>query len=1261
MGSLRRAESSGSHYLPEGDSKRLTQQAQAWKNALDVVKRMRSNTSIQNSSRTPKSNASARSVNSGEGDDDDDDDGENNVDRSTTDTEADLEEGAFTGSMLNFNRVKYNPNNREDAGLNSWTVGGKTLEEEEEDDDVWFSLLIGDADLEVMEVEAQKNVEMHRWARFDIFFGIVTLTHSVISGLILDKRINLELRTWFLIETGIVVIFVIELLIRFIYAKSKLEFFKDHWNLFDLAVIIASMIDLWIAPLVNPQIAQSSSAPIFRVFRMLRLARLVRLSVMMKELWLLVCGLVESLASLFWMLLTLLFTVYIFALLTYEIIGQSNLVKNNIHLRQKWGNITRSMLSLMQIATYDDWANLVREILFGPNNSGNGMPVFLIIIVPFITLVSLGLLNLIIGVMLTTALQVGTRDSKYKENVSKMRRHQALLDLRRALVARCAADGDIPVCTLSSDKVILQREIARKLRRERIDRESLTSAPMNVSASKHKQLTEIAQLFRNAGISDADIHAVYDEIDSVIPDEDEGLPSSKAKVGNAGRKFRGISVGDFIKGCMWLKGKVHPLDVLHVMAGLKSISAHYTMMTHHLDEAVRELKETCDQVTPILNKWHNLSAHKGHHHTDDQAAPTQEFDPSPESAVVDLAVAREEDVNQPDELEREQSANEAWARFDGCFSSVAVLNAIVLGLQTSLPTVDHNRIDYFPNYIGIKRNWPEFIWFLVESAFLVIYSTELFLRICLYYQIKMEWSYDFKNYVVPKVCYTLSFDKLVKVIKCAPQALADWFVFLDLVILVLAVLDTWVIQMIYGGQSTKGITTLRIFRLLRVLRLLRLFYLIRDLANLVSGMGRSLPLLFWAMVMLLLVIFMTAVVVVEFSRGTSLVVGPTKKYWGSLQETMLTLAGIATYDDWVARLMEVNKVIPGMKYLFLLFVTVTGFGIVNLVIGMMVQAAFGVVQQEKEDIRKKTLADVKEALHETKAVVWKKLKENHEIEKEDKQAKANKKKAQKSRVRQSRSQKIEPSTEGPDDSENEDAPNSDESRSVSVEHPQTMESKDHRLDMEHLTLEGLTILLNDEALIQKLQSAQIRVDQVLMIFQKLDVFESGSVKMNEFIEGLMRMKQRVEGIDVATAKSWARRIVEESFTLQKDAKECNTCFRQIIESLRGVKFVDAEQKVEQQVHLQGATQGFEDLPLKPEVPVSMQGASEAPPAMTPTMQSIQRMSSRNTKMKQRLRSLNAQLELRREELCTLEFGRNQFSARKLGGDAVFCPADPGED
>jgi len=171
--------------------------------------------------------------------------------------------------------------------------------------------------------------------------------------------------------------------------------------------------------------------------------------------------------------------------------------------------------------------------------------------------------------------------------------------------------------------VILQREIARKLRRERIDRESLTSAPMNVSASKHKQLTEIAQLFRNAGISDADIHAVYDEIDSVIPDEDEGLPSSKAKVGNAGRKFRGISVGDFIKGCMWLKGKVHPLDVLHVMAGLKSISAHYTMMTHHLDEAVRELKETCDQVTPILNKWHNLSAHKGHHHTDDQAGPTQ--------------------------------------------------------------------------------------------------------------------------------------------------------------------------------------------------------------------------------------------------------------------------------------------------------------------------------------------------------------------------------------------------------------------------------------------------------------------------------------------------------------------------------------------------------------------------------------------------------------------------------------------------------------
>lgn len=95
-----------------------------------------------------------------------------------------------------------------------------------------------------------------------------------------------------------------------------------------------------------------------------------------------------------------------------------------------------------------------------------------------------------------------------------------------------------------------------------------------------------------------------------------------------------------------------------------------------------------------------------------------------------------------------------------------------------------------------------------------------------------------------------------------------------------------------------------------------------------------------------------------------------------------------------------------------------------------------------------------------------------------------------------------------------------------------------------------------------------------MVFQKLDVQNRAEVPCDVFIEGLIRMKTKVKGIDVATAKSWMRRLVLEGFALRMEGLQCHQCFKAIVEKLRGVQVADMtmadvydeDDKIEEELH-----------------------------------------------------------------------------------------------
>lgn len=110
----------------------------------------------------------------------------------------------------------------------------------------------------------------------------------------------------------------------------------------------------------------------------------------------------------------------------------------------------------------------------------------------------------------------------------------------------------------------------------------------------------------------------------------------------------------------------------------------------------------------------------------------------------------------------------------------------------------------------------------------------------------------------------------------------------------------------------------------------------------------------------------------------------------------------------------------------------------------------------------------------------------------------------------------------------------------------------------------LQALLKDESLLEKLQPLQIRMGQVLATFQKLDCRGVGHIPAELFIDGLLRLREHKEGIDVIAAKTWSRRVHVDGEELKADAQRCKDCFVRLVEALRRVQLTEGGGKLHRQ-------------------------------------------------------------------------------------------------
>ena len=135
---------------------------------------------------------------------------------------------------------------------------------------------------------------------FELFITGIIILNSVLIG-VETYTDNLTVK---MIQQGILYIFTLEILMRFIAAKSIKEFFCDGWNVFDLTLVLIGYIP-------ETLFASASMMTALRVLRVFRILRLLRTS---KEIKLIVTVLVKSMTSMFYNLILFLIFVYLYAI-----------------------------------------------------------------------------------------------------------------------------------------------------------------------------------------------------------------------------------------------------------------------------------------------------------------------------------------------------------------------------------------------------------------------------------------------------------------------------------------------------------------------------------------------------------------------------------------------------------------------------------------------------------------------------------------------------------------------------------------------------------------------------------------------------------------------------------------------------------------------------------------------------------------------------------------------------------------------------------
>lgn len=203
--------------------------------------------------------------------------------------------------------------------------------------------------------------------------------------------------------------FTFELLVRFAAFRTTKLAFQDHWFMFDAVLVSLMIFETWVFSIllafgtadsgdgnvgVSPDMLK-----LLRLLRLTRMARTARILRFMPQLMILLKGLWLASKSVFFTLVLLVLTVYLFALVFRQVTD-----KNPIGIKY-FPTVWAGFSNLLLKGTLPDLADWVNEV-------GEESMFFACLLMVFILFATLTVMNMLVGVLVEVVANVSTMENE---------------------------------------------------------------------------------------------------------------------------------------------------------------------------------------------------------------------------------------------------------------------------------------------------------------------------------------------------------------------------------------------------------------------------------------------------------------------------------------------------------------------------------------------------------------------------------------------------------------------------------------------------------------------------------------------------------------------------------------------------------------------------------------------------------------------------------------------------------------------------------
>lgn len=254
------------------------------------------------------------------------------------------------------------------------------------------------------------RARLARWVESSLVQRLIVAV-ILFNGLVLGLETSAELMARFggiliVLDKLCLGIFVLELVLKLL--AYRWHFWRNGWNWFDFLVVAVALV-----PNAGP----------WAVLRSLRILRVLRLLTVVPQLRKVVAAFVHSIPGLSGVILVMLIFFYTMGVLATKLFGAA--------FPQWFGSLGASLFSLFQVMTLESWSmGIVRPVM-------EVYPWAWAFFVPFIVVATFTILNLFIGIIVSTMQELSTLPDPQRGNEAMQatlkRMEDDLATLRRHL------------------------------------------------------------------------------------------------------------------------------------------------------------------------------------------------------------------------------------------------------------------------------------------------------------------------------------------------------------------------------------------------------------------------------------------------------------------------------------------------------------------------------------------------------------------------------------------------------------------------------------------------------------------------------------------------------------------------------------------------------------------------------------------------------------------------------------------------------------